>query len=279
MGLIKKTISLFLSSDELAGAINKSSLGDRFSVQLNTPIAVPHTAVTCNLRVTDSSIWNSSPNISAVLGNNKLYFHSSYVPTPAPTIAAPVDFDVTIPDGLYSLDGLKSLLQREFIKLGHPKDLVVLAGDFSTQRTVLIFTYADTWMDFNPTDTPSAVLGFDSRLVPLTSQAASYPEYADKVAAFNRINYYLIKTDLISNGISINEKSNGIIHKALITAEPGKQTNFSPFNIPTVDASELIGHSKSYMTFQLVDQLNRDVDTNNESYGFTIVIDYEIPRQ
>ena len=210
-----------------------------------------------------------SPNISAVIGNNKLYLHTEEG-------SLGTDFVVTIPDGLYGVVELAARIQREIIELGLPANLLVFTADDSTQKIVISFTYESTWIDFSQPDSCRDVLGFDSRLVPLVSQAANHSETGDVTASFDRINNYLLKSDIISDGISVNAISDSIIADILITSSPGSQIVFAPFHPPKANADELIAHSKTNLDFRLVDQLGRQVDTLGEDYSFTIVLRYVI---
>ena len=369
MSLLHCEESYFFSSDERNGAQNKSQDGSTFSVQLNNPISIPKEAMYCTLEVTSATIWNNTPNISAAIGNNKLYFHTE-VDTSIGT-----DFVITIPDGLYGVSELTARIQREMLGLGLPRDVLLLTADDATQRIVVSFGYANTWLDFGDgspttlsstdlgfnnavqvsmsvdlltlsgtdmplgrfevgdtfrfdsggsafagqtftiqtviaggsdtvqvfdidpavasqalpattlsfsriragaprTDTFREVLGFDTRLVPLTPKASSHSEGGDFTAAFNRVNNFIIKSDIISDGISVNAINDSIIADVLITSEPGDQIVFTPFHPPKANADELIGHRKNFLSFRLTDQVGRPVETMSENWSFTVVLKY-----
>ena len=267
--LITKTKSYFFSSDPANGALNVSPDGSTFQVQLDRPITLPQ-CEDATLTVTQANIWNTSPNISTLIGNNKLYVHSDHVTVPA----SPTDFTITIPDGSYSVEGLNNLIAREVTAVGYPSDLVAIAADDATQKVIVTFAYASTWLDFTQPDNCRDVLGFDARLVPLTPQAAGYTESGDNVAAFNRINTYLIKTSLVSNGISVNNLNESIIAEIPITVKPGSLIVYQPFNPPSCSAMELTTHQKSQMDFRLTDQIGRTVETLGEAWSITIELRY-----
>jgi hypothetical protein len=269
MTAIEKQLSYVFSSDPLNGAKNISNDGDRFSVQLYQPIMIPAESLNCSLKLTRATVWNTVPNISLEIGNNLLYVYTDYVSTGSPVLHI-----ITFPDGLYSLSGLSSFLARKFVSLNLPSNLIVITSDESTQKTILTFNFNNTWIDFTQAQTCRDVLGFNSRLVPLTPQAAGHSETGDVVAVFNRTNSFLISGDLVADGIPINNRSKGILGEILITSPPGRQINYTPFLPSSVDASELIGNSKNFFTFQLSDQVGRNVDTLGERWSFTIVISY-----
>lgn len=110
MSFIEYNQSYIFSFAPENGAQNRSPTGDSFSIQLTQPIQVPKEAVNATLEVTQADIWNTVPNISAHIGNNKfrVYFYDVY---------APQTWTITIPcaDGLYSVGALNALLSREFV--------------------------------------------------------------------------------------------------------------------------------------------------------------------
>jgi hypothetical protein len=269
MSLIEKHLSYVFSSDPANGAKNVSIDGDRFSVQLFQPIMIPSDAVSCSLKLTRATIWNTVPNISLEIGNNKLYVYTDFVSTGSPVLHV-----ITIPDGLYSLSGLNGFLSRSFSGLSLPSNLVYITADDSTQKTILTFNQDNTWVDFTQSDTCRDVLGFNSRLSPLVPQLSGYSESADVVAKFNRTNSFLISGDIVSDGIPVNNVNKGILGEVLILKPPGSQINYTPFLPPSIDASELIGMTKNFFTFNLTDQISRSVDTLGEMWSFVIVISY-----
>ena len=70
--LVPQEISMILSSDPLNGAVNRSSDGSYFEVQLQQPIEIPKEALNATLSVEESAIWWSIPNI-ITNENNKMY--------------------------------------------------------------------------------------------------------------------------------------------------------------------------------------------------------------
>ena len=283
MSLIDKQIVYFFSSAIDNGAIiTAQNLAegrkDEFSVQLNAPgLVVPHGAINCTVEVTAASIWNSVPNISAKIGNNKFYFHTEYIPDiDPPNPPLPQDITVTIPDGLYGVSELQGAIQRVLVNIGYPQDVLSLDEDEAQSKLVLNFGYADSWADFTQPNSCREVMGFDARLAPETPQPEPWLEIADNVASFNRTNSFLIRSDLVGNGIPVNNKASGILAQVLIDKPPGSQISYTPIYPPRSDGSELVGHSKNYFNFFLVDQLGRETNTQGEEWSFTCVIRYQM---
>ena len=74
--VINKVWSGFFNSNPLSGSTNQSADGSQFSVNMNTPLKIPASAISCRMAVLSASIWSTSPNISPAFNNN-LFRYSS----------------------------------------------------------------------------------------------------------------------------------------------------------------------------------------------------------
>ncbi len=261
--LVPKTASIFFSSDPNVGATNISSDGSSFVVYLNTPLGIPKSAVDATLEVISASIWNTSYNISASFLNNNFTFTTGGVPR-----------SITIPDGLYSLGGLNAFLGTQFSNLGLSANIITVSGNDATQKTILTFLNAGDSVNFTVANSVRLVLGFNSRVV--VSLSAGFNEFSDNVAVFNRVNSYLLKSNIVSQGIPINNIGASIIAAIPISVGPGSQINYQPTNVIPVDASELIGQAKNVIRFELLDQSLRATPTAGEYFSFVIVFRWSI---
>jgi hypothetical protein len=263
--LIERSFSFIVSSDPSNGAQNLSADGSTFNVQLNDPITIKQSATNCTLEVAQASIWYTTPNISAALGNNKFFFKATADPPPL--------VEITIPDGLYSRSALNSFLSLQFANNGYPADLITLAEDASTQKTVLIFNYAGYEVDFTEANTCRTILGFNSRLVPaVPPSTAGQSEPSDNTAQFNTLNSYLLSTNLINNGIPVNAEGRNIVTRVPISSTPGSQINYQPFNPIKTSAKNLIGKSTNAFTVWLTDQNGNRLDTFGEYYSAVFIL-------
>jgi hypothetical protein len=120
------------------------------------------------------------------------------------------------------------------------------------------------------------VLGFKGDEV--IGPFASPPEVvlAPKVAAFNRVVSYFIKSSLVSGGIPLNQTSSGIIAQIPIDVKTGSLINYAPRNPIRCNAMELKGMAKQRIIYTLVDQLERDVSTFGEEWGGILNIKYSM---
>lgn len=265
--IFDKVQSYVFSSDPALGAINISPDGSEFTVAMNNPIVIPHGVIDCKLDVIAASIWNVSPNIAAAFGNNKFYFTQNLTP-----------YSVTIPDGLYSLPQLNNFLSRFFVNNGLNKNQIVFTGDESTQKTVITFNYTGTQIDFTLPNTIRTILGFNSQLVPnsgpSTIQGENY--ISNNIATFNRINSFYVKSNLVNNGLPLNGTPGNIIAQIPITSAPGSQINYSPQNVISVSARNLIGNTMQSCTFTLLDDRLRNVNTLGEYWSITLHIHMQL---
>ena len=263
--LLNKEINLFFSSSELASAQNVSSDGSRFSVILDNPIKIPQNALNCSLGVVQASIWNTSPNISVLYKNNKFKFTTSN-PKNAGT------HTIEISDGLYSVSALNSYISTALVNLDLPSNLFTISALSSTGQSVITFSTLGDSVDMTIVDSIRTILGFDSKVITATLSGGS--AYSDDVAKFNRNNSYLIQSDLVSGGIPINSVNPNIIASIPISVSPSSQINYTPFNITEVDASNLVGLSKSNINFRLTNQDLQQVSTQGEICTVLIHIRY-----
>ena len=271
--MVPEEISMFVSSDPIAGAINRSSDGSSFEIQLQDSLAIPKEAMNVNISVEEATVWWVVPNI--ITGeNDKMYI------TGPDTLDVVQLFTVTIPQGLYDLSGINQAILRELENLGakiDPSPLITLTPDEATQKVEMRIDYTTVSVDFTPVDTPRDILGFNSQVLgPFVGAPVSI--LADNVAAFNQINYFLLHSDLTNRGIRFNNNYNQTISQILIDVPPGSQIVSKPFNPAKVNAAELAGAKRTNLRIWLTDDQDRRVNTNGEYFTARIVVTYLRPH-
>jgi hypothetical protein len=278
MSFVPEEISLIVSSDPQAGAINVSSDGSQFEIQLDGDgIVIPRDAINVNVSVEESTVWWSIPNIIEGV-NNKFYVFGD------DDTSVPKLFVVAIPQGLYDLAGLNQALQAELEALGartvgpvgETLSLISLTADDATQKVRIRFNYTNAYVDFTPNDTMRDILGYNN------IQYGPYPGaplsiLAPKTAAFNQVNYFLLHSDLVNKGIRFNNRYNQTVAQILINVAPGSQIVSTPFNPAKCNAQELSGSRRTNLRFWLTDDKQRSVNTNGEYFTARIVIHYMRP--
>jgi hypothetical protein len=278
MSFIPEEISLIVSSDPDAGAINRSQDGSQFEIQLDGEgIQIPKDAINVNVSVEESTVWWVVPNI--ITGqNDKMYIFGDN------DVGGTQLFIITIPQGLYDLSGLNQAILAELEAAGartldgggNPLSLINLAADDATQKVRLRFNYTNVYVDFQPNDTPREILGFDAEQYgPYLGAPLSI--LAPNTAAFNQVNYFLIHSDLVNKGIRFNNTYNQTIAQVLINVAPGSQIVSTPFNPARCNGQELAGSKRTNLRFWLTDDKQRPVNTNGEYFTARIVIHYQKP--
>jgi len=276
---IEEEISFLVSSDPNQGAINVSSDGSQFEIQLDDPIEIPKDALNVNVSVEEATVWWTVPNIITGVNDTFYVYGDDNQGVPVPQL-----FTVTIAQGLYDLTGLNNSLHsalesagaRVLDGSGNPLPLISFSADTATQKVLARFNYTNVYIDFSQAQTPYEILGFN----PIQYGAyvgAPLNVLAPNVAAFNQVNYFLIASDLVQRGIRFNNRYNQIISQVLIDVSPGSQIVSTPFNPPKSKANELAGTKRTNMRFRLTDDQFRPVNTNSEYFTARIVIKYLRP--
>ena len=274
MSIQEFNLPIYFNSSAETGAIPVGILGHEFAVQLITPIMIPRAAITATLEVSNCTIWNSSPNISSLIKNNKMYF--TYLN---------VDYESTFPDGLYADYDMNAFMNIFFNKNNLPTNLFVITSSTATQKVTIVFNFMDLKIDFTKPDVCIDVLGFNPEIIlgpvtPLISvgddNLTPFYKIAPNVAKFNRVENYYIVSNLLSTGIPQNQISSGILARIPIDVRNGSLINYNPTNPTRCNATELIGTIRQVLKFRLLDQLLRDVSTFGEDFSFCINIRYYI---
>ena len=265
MTAITYEIPLLLSSDPAAGATEISSDGSSFAIILDEGIKIPRNAIVATIRSDTQTIWNVVPNI--ITGyNDKLFFK----------IGANV-YNITLSQGLYDITALQDEIERKLVAAGAPSGAVTLIGDTATQKVIIQYSTIASQMDFTQAQTPRILLGFNSRLSPVAiTTVANQLDYADNTAAFNSTEYFLIHTDLVAQGIRINNAYENTICRVLIDVPPGSQITAEPKNPVKCSANNLIGGNVNKIRVWITDQTGAAINTNGEIFSASIILDYTL---
>lgn len=242
-----------------------SSDGSTAFINLNQGIEVPIGAVECNLRVENANIWYTTPNISSELENNTFDYIYSNVQQPT----------IVIPDGLYSIESLNSFLSREFVNRGQLENLITLTGDESTQKVVITLQkYAQ--VDLTPYTSVKNVIGWTSQVFPFTIPAVEISGTGDNIAKFNNIQNFTIRTDMVIDGLSINNvKSNLVAVVPIPQNAANNQINYQPYRPSIIEIDSARGKKFNNFYVSICDQ-NGVVAKQSEPWTILIVLSYKV---
>lgn len=264
---MRRTFSLFASSEAGSGAQNISPLGSGFDVFFPQAIQIPAAATNIELSAINATVWWTTPNITAGINDR---FRANIEGQPIDAVVAP---------GLYDLSALQAAIRGLMINAGvtavYAANNFSLTPDNATQRVQVylpgpspdVIHVGDATCVFSlcgfPTGSPDVTTAMPITLSP------------DK-ATFNRIDYFLVHSTLAPQGIRFNGVYDSIIAKVPIDVPPGSQITFSPLNPPICNPMELAGATISRARFWLTDQRNVEIDTFGESWSVGITVAYDM---
>lgn len=267
MSLVKKEITMLVSSNPALGAKNLTTRGDRFSITLQDSLSIPKNAHNVQVKVISMEVWNVVANVGLELGNDKLSISINSIP-----------YVLTFESGIYTLDELSTALNIQLKALAgasYNENSIQLQGDTSTSKVLIKITQPNISINFGSIASYGLadLLGFDHIDVGNGADTSFYKKGNSK-ALLNNVNYMLIHSDLVNNGLTLNGVYDRVIAKVNITAPPSSLIIYEPNNPYVCSEDGLSGVSKKEINFWLTDDSNRPV-TMPEYYSFRMVISWE----
>ena len=255
-------IPLFLDSSPNAGEFNISANRDRFTGQFDRPIMIPPNARNATVELNQSSVWNTTYNMSAANNNNQI----GLILDGTPVL-------LEIQDGLYDIDSLEDAIDRALTNQGLTSGLVRFSGDFASQWVIAEFTTANQQIDFRVPNACNVVLGFETDVYPSTPTTGNQFVVAPNVASLNVLEYVILHTDIVTTGIPVNGIFRNVIGKVLLTSDPGYLINYQPYNPIQVPIDNQIGSSISQVVCWITDHQNNPIQMN-DNWSMDLIIRY-----
>lgn len=253
---------LFLDS---AGASDKNLAVGQAHWILKQPIgSVPNAQVGCS----QFSFTNYFVNVSAALGNNKLYYSNDAL--------AVTKWTVTIPDGSYSFNDLNAFLKAELISQGHGTvagtPVFSLVANYATNKVGIQFSAVDVgFFAHFGADSPFTLMGYtNGQNVPASkANVAYYLEMGPNSAQFNNITNLKVSTNLTNSSIS-NTNQSPIILTCVPVVAVGSTQTFEAKNILWLSSSAL-EDKLTEVRVQILDQSDHPV-LLSEDFTCTLII-------
>lgn len=155
------------------------------------------------------------------------------------------------------------------------RTLIEFTPQSATGKLLLDINYDNVSVDFSAPRNFGEILGWSGQQVgPFPGQQTPIILIPQNVAKFNQIDYYLINSSIIEQGLRVNNRYNHTIARVLIDVEPGSQIIYSPNHPTRCNANNLRGVRKTEIEFWLTDQNYRRVNTQGENWSANIVIEY-----
>ena len=276
--IVTKEIVLVFDSSGL-GSTNidplKPGSESIFNVQFDEPLTIPTDAIDPILEVQEAIIFNTNPN----LVNGSTFQIDSITP-------------YIIPPGNWGTQELESEM-NSIANL--PKVQIVAGGDFVPAIQITgIDAQNKVRVTFNTqklggtTPTPSQtlklgselleIIGFDPSQDTITVPAGggSKSETGNNQAEIQALNYYLIASDIVADGIRFNNDYQQIIAQVAIDANPGSAIIYRPMIPATMPVDELIGATRSSIQMRLLKNNLTLANTGGESWNVRVAIRYKL---
>jgi len=299
--MIKVVQDYIFSSETENGALDKTVLGDTFSVRFDEgSILVPVEAQNIEVSVPEAQIWYSTPNVNPTPGvsqNNRMTIFCRRpdlsnirlytIELPKCTISD--QDEVTAADLLTRyVHGELDRIQAEDFPLEQTWNNdypLFFTEDAGTLRFILNVpndaSGSFVTVEFGVVGSIGPLIGFDGGYgivldpssPPIISIIAPYP------AKLANINSYLIHCDLVQTGILVNGIASQTITRVPLDVEKFGNLIIHEPNTPSIaPAPFMAGQRKEYVRCWLTDEKNRAVDTDGQDWNFRLRIEYYIPQ-
>lgn len=214
--------------------------------------------------VNSFSFTNWFKNISAALGNNKIYYSDDATP------GQEMKYSITVPDGSYEPETLNTFIINELANLAVAPGLFQILPDYSQNK--IYFQFDGTligWYVYMHTDSPFTILGLTVSTPYPASQSNTVNEivYADTIAAFNNITAINVKTNL-SNNFVYGTNSSSVLYSTGLTARAGYVQSSEPQNLLWSDSRTL----QSGISEIIIDITDQSDTAINMSEDFIVIL-------
>ena len=250
------TLDVLISSNPALGAENITNNGSSISLHMDEKIGIPPEAKNVALSVIGAEVWYNIPNITSI--NNGFRF-----------MINGLTYNMTIPTGLYSGATIPDMILSTITESGTPNlptgDWFILEGNEALNKMTFKINADAVNKGFSMIWTQSSIadiLGFTTNSTVNTST-----DIAENIPKFNAVNYFLLQSDIVHNGISTNGQHNNIIAKILIDVSPNSQILYRPSTPNHIQSPELAGTSRRDFRFNLLDDQMNPLDTRGEFWS------------
>ena len=258
-----------MSSNAQLGAINKNSLGSQFSINFDVPYLYESKAKSITMEVLEVECFFNQPNISVAINNYRVEV------TGQNNLNVLITAVISIPDGLYDPATLNNALQTELINAGIATDQIVFTGNQATNKIDITLNSAGAEINFNNVNYHGMadLLGFPYQTFTAVLAGEVFSSTLDPT--FNKLQYFLITSNITSNGTTFNGKASSIISRVLITGSANFQLINEPQHPYSHDLTYMKGRTIRSLTFELRDDLLQLVETRGENWSLRYRLVYE----
>lgn len=193
--------------------------------------------------------YNSIPNIEEGR-NNKFYYYSIKKGISERQV-------ITIDEGAYEITDIERFLQNSLKTLSKSldgKEIISLKPNNNTLKCMLKCKYD---IDFTPSDSIGALLGFSNRILQANTLHSS-----DKPVDIVRVNLIRVECNLVY-GSYLNNKQTHILYEFKPTVDPGYAITITPTHLIFLNVQENLG-SIRHISIRLTDQNSDPINFRGE---------------
>lgn len=200
----------------------------------------------------NGSLYNSIPNFSAALGNNILAY----------SIDAGINYtNITIPDGIWSVEDLNTFIQAELTANGDA-GVFTLTPDYNILRVVLTLLNANIRVNLS-LSTIWKTLGFNSGIYAVTTIGQNTVDISNGTIS------YAVRISAITDQAFVDGVNDSTIHSFQFNVPPGSLQILTP--TPELIWYPVKAQRLDRLDVQIIDNLGRTQDLNNEACQLTLV--------
>ena len=263
--------TFILSSNQDGTIAFDASSGDAFDTPIIPPIDVVD-ASDWEIVPVKLISWYTSPNISAVRGNNLFQYT-----IPAPNAGTHL---LTIPDGLYDLVDLERTIADELVSKGHGTIVAPIfsfAGLAGEQRIIITIVGVGYEIDFSIANTIRDMLGFASNTygaLPAgagVTTAASTVHKATLIADMSQgLESYVVHASIVGDSYLGGVSGDALMLLSLSAGNPN--TQLTEINFLDKAGLSLNSGRISRINVYLTDQSGNRITLNNNTYTVSFIL-------
>ena len=221
------------SSDKDNGAYNISPTGNRFTINFNPPLSFDNNASRLRLELLETELYYTNPNVNST--NNRLTITTHDIN------GVSMIYNVVVPTGLYELTALNTAIKNILVVAGANPNLISFVSNNSKSRVVMTLI-GDTRVDFSEQFSIGYLFGFlPQAYAPIGPSSIDRKTIygAPNSAHLNNINFFVLNSNIVNNGLMFNGSARQAIGRILITAEPSGQIVSTPIAPYSIDITSL----------------------------------------
>ena len=203
-------------------------------------------------------------NITAALGNNKIYYSDD------DTVGEEEKYNITIPDGSWGYEELNTYIVNKLVEDTTAPGLFELLADNSQNKIYIKFGPTLTgWYVYMGADSPFTLLGLTT-LTPYPADQSNVVNeivYADTTAAFNNVEAINVKTNL-SNNFIYGSKTGNTLYSTSPAVGIGSVQIDRPYNLLWQNSETL----RSGISKIIIDIVDQDENTLAMAENFAVVL-------